>query len=470
MQLSQALRFTGAGAVFTQPPRLAFVGAGGKTTAMFTLASQLKQGYESVFVTTTTHLGTAQSGLADRHVIVERSADLPTTPPQGVVLFTGPEGGDGRLAGLDTKTLESLLELADRHRIPLLIEADGSRLRPLKAPAGHEPAMPGFVDTAVVVAGLSGLGKPLTENWVHRPEFFGRLAGLDEGQQITPPALVQVLTHPQGGLKGIPAAARRVLLLNQADSDALREEGEQIAQMCLGDYAAAVVSALTLPSPGGRGEKGGSLRAERSNLIVSSIHEPTAIILLAAGASTRFGRPKQLIDWQGQPLVRHVAALALSAEVQRIRVVVGAYQAEVRQALEGLPVEIVENPDWREGQAASVRAGIQGLPMETGGALFMLVDQPQVPTSLLKSLVELHAERLTPLTAPLCQGRRANPVLFDRTTFPDLLTLRGDTGGRQLFASPRQYEVSWLPWEDESLLWDMDTEEDYRRFIRKDNK
>jgi len=210
------------------------------------------------------------------------------------------------------------------------------------------------------------------------------------------------------------------------------------------------------------------LRAERSNLIVSSIHEPTAIILLAAGASTRFGRPKQLIDWQGQPLVRHVAALALSAGVQRIRVVVGAYQAEVRQALEGLPVEIVENPDWQEGQAASVRAGIQGLPMETGGALFMLVDQPQVPTSLLKSLVELHAERLTPLTAPLCQGRRANPVLFDRTTFPDLLTLRGDTGGRQLFASPRQYEVSWLPWEDESLLWDMDTEEDYRRLLSKD--
>ncbi len=131
----------------------------------------------------------------------------------------------------------------------------------------------------------------------------------------------------------------------------------------------------------------------------------------------------------------------------------------------GLPVEIVENPEWQEGQAASVQTGIRELPKETGAALFLLVDQPQVPVELLQGLFNLHAQTLAPLTAPRCQGRRANPVLFDRVTFPDLLALKGDMGGRVLFASPKNYPVAWLPWEDERLLWDVDTQEDYKELI-----
>jgi len=92
--------------------------------------------------------------------------------------------------------------------------------------------------------------------------------------------------------------------------------------------------------------------------------------------------------------------------------------------------------------------------------VFLLVDQPQVTVSLLHALVSLHGETLAPVAAPKVGGQRANPVLFDRSTFPDLMAIRGDVGGRGLFS---RYPVAWLNWPDEKLLQDIDTEEDYRR-------
>ena len=96
---------------------------------------------------------------------------------------------------------------------PFLLEADGSRRLPLKAPAPHEPPIPPFVDSVLVVAGLSALGHSLDPEWVYQPDRFAALAGLAPGAPITPEGLVQVLRHPQGGLKNIPAGARRLAVV-----------------------------------------------------------------------------------------------------------------------------------------------------------------------------------------------------------------------------------------------------------------
>ncbi len=102
--------------------------------------------------------------------------------------------------------------------------------------------------------------------------------------------------------------------------------------------------------------------------------------------------------------------------------------------------------------------------IEPGGAIFLLADQPQTPPTLIRSLVEMHARTLAPIIAPLVNGQRGNPVLFDRATFSDLLSLTGDVGGRSLFS---RYPVEWLPWHDEGVLLDVDTEEDYSRLVGK---
>ncbi len=442
MDLRQALRLQ-------DYPRLALVGAGGKTTALFHLARAMDS---PVIVAATTHLAIEQTQLADQHIILKEIEDtnrLDDLALSAVILLTGPQEGD-RTLGLSEGIISWLDQFCGYHSLPLLIEADGSRQRPLKAPADHEPPIPDFVDTVVVVAGLSGIGKPLTPEWVHRHERFARLSGLAAGEIVTPDALARVLIHAEGGLKDIPPNVRRIALLNQADTLELQSTAKNIADQILPEFGAVIISAFDISE------------LQRSNVEIHAVYEPIAGVVLAGGAAVRYGEPKQLLPWHGKPLVWHVAQKALSAGLSPIVVVGGAYTSQLREALAGLPVSLVHNPDWAEGQSVSVRVGLEAVSAQSGGALFLLADQPQVPETLIRNLVEIHARGRAPIVAPLVQGQRANPVLFDRLTFADLQKLTGDVGGRQLFS---KHPVEWVQWHDDLPILDIDTPDDYQRLL-----
>lgn len=444
----------------TDLPRLAAVGAGGKTSLLFQLGRELLDetpgGSGSVLLSTTTHLADWQAALADQHLVVENLQQLESWGkhiPKGLSVLSGILGADGRLSGLEPHLMEKLVALGDEYGLALLIEADGARLKPLKAPAAHEPAIPAFTRQVVVCAGMQALGHALDESWVHRPERFAQLSGLQMGEAISTQAVVKVLTHPEGGLKNIPAGASLNLMLTQANTATSQAAAGEIAQAVSGFYERVIIA-------------GGEIMVleggELAQMEVRSVHEPVAGIILAAGGSQRFGRPKQLLEWQGKTFVRQSAETALQAGLAPVVVVVGAYAEEVMQALQDLEVQVVVNPAWEQGQGSSVAVGVGALSARIGAALFLLSDQPQVPVSLVRSLVERHAQSLSPITAPLVDGRRGNPVLFDRGTFNELASLQGDQGGRQLFS---RYTVQWLPWHDPGLLIDVDSEADYQRLL-----
>ena len=183
--------------------RIAFVGAGGKSTAMFRLARQAQEkGVQTVLLSATTHLAMEQTSWADRHLVVKAQAEiqkLADGPLSGVVLLTGEPGEDMRIHGISLDLMSEVDQLAREHRAALLVEADGSRMKPLKAPADHEPVIPDWVKEVVVVAGMSGLGHQLTSGIVHRQQLFGELCGLKPGELITPDSLARVLVSDQGG-------------------------------------------------------------------------------------------------------------------------------------------------------------------------------------------------------------------------------------------------------------------------------
>ena len=187
-------------------------------------------------------------------------------------------------------------------------------------------------------------------------------------------------------------------------------------------------------------------------------------LVLAAGESTRFGQPKQLLDWRGQPFVRAVARTALAAGLEPVIIVSGANADRVEAAVQDLHVRIARNDDCKNGQSSSIRKSVGSLKNESqvGAAIFLLVDQPQVTQSILQALVEKHAQGLYPVIAPLVMDQRANPVLFDQATFADLMQLEGDVGGRAIF---HKHRVEYLPWHDDRLLLDVDTPEQYQRLI-----
>jgi molybdenum cofactor cytidylyltransferase len=417
---------------------VSFAGAGGKTTALFQLAREITN-HGSVIVTSTTHLGVWQIPLADHHIIANHPGDI-QLPAEGVTLVTGEIEND-RTSPVNEPTLNWLRENSRSRDIPLLIEADGSRQKPLKAPATHEPPIPEFTNIVILVAGLSSLGKPLTDEHVHHAELFSQLSGLPINQTITPDAIINTLTHPQGGLKNIPTHARRIVLLNQADAPEVQSIGGGMAQKLLSHFDSVVVRSM-----------------ESKNL---QIFEHTAGIILAAGEATRFGAAKQLLDWKGKPFVRQVAETALKSGLEPVVVVTGFHAADIGSALSGLPVTIVHNPEYQQGQSTSIRAGVASLSGTTGAAVFLLADQPQIPVDVIRALVESHGQNMQAILAPLVlEDRRANPVLFDRDTFPDLMQLTGDMGGRGIFDKHR---VEYLPWHDEILLLDVDKPQDYQK-------
>lgn len=427
-------------------PQVAFVGAGGKTSAAFTLARQFER---PVLVTTSTHFAVDQLKLADLHLVFNSISDLRKLSAENlpaITVITGGETKEDRVSGLDAEGMAALSAFARANNLPLLVEADGARRRAFKAPAQHEPAIPPFVESVIVVAGLSALGQPLTEEWVHRPELFAELSGLKLGEFVSAESIAKILLHPNGGLKNIPTNARRIVLLNQADTPELEGAARGLAHKLLDGYDAIWAAKL------------------QKSQDLSAVYEPVAAILLAAGDSKRLGKSKQLLDWKGKPFVRQVAETALAAGIQPLLVVTGADAEAIEAALHGLQVWVVRNPNWSDGQSSSVKAGLAALPNNVGAALFLVVDQPQLPVALIEALRAEHATSLAPIVAPLVDGHRSNPVLFDRSTFADFAALEGDVGGRAIFS---KHPVTWLPWLDASLAIDVDEPEDYDRLLRQ---
>jgi molybdenum cofactor cytidylyltransferase len=441
MDLLQALRLDNS----PKPCVISFVGSGGKTTALFQLARLLINKKKLIFVTATTHLGSWQTSLADHHIIA-RDANEINLPQEGIVLVTG-EVDKERTNPISQDTLKWLRAKQELEETYLLIEADGSRQKPLKAPAEHEPPIPEFSDLVIHVSGLSGLGKALHDEHVHRAEIFSQLSGLAIGETITAQALFKTLTHPLGALKNIPPNAKKIALLNQADTPELLSVGGTLARELLNVYDSVIVGSL-----------------QKNNL---QVIEKTAGIILAAGSSSRYGQPKQLLEWNGKSFIRHVTETALRSALEPVVVVTGFRHAEIEAQIQDLPVSIVYNADYEQGQSTSIKAGISALPANVGAAVFLLADQPQIPVEVIRALVEAHASDMQAILAPLVlEEKRANPVLFDRVTFPSLLGLQGDVGGRGIFD---KHKVSYLPWHDDILIFDVDKPEDYERLKKIEN-
>lgn len=167
----------------------------------------------------------------------------------------------------------------------------------------------------------------------------------------------------------------------------------------------------------------------------SSPTAPVAAVLLAAGASSRLGRNKLLLEIAGEPLVRRAARQAQAAGLSPILVVLGHERERVAAALAGMPVVAVENPQYEAGLATSFRAGIRAVPPECGAAAVVLPDMPLVGPEMIRGLVERYRETGSRLVLSLYGETSAPPTLYARALFPAALAAR--EGGRQVVREHR---------------------------------
>ncbi|MCC6312581.1 MAG: nucleotidyltransferase family protein [Thermomicrobiales bacterium] len=195
-----------------------------------------------------------------------------------------------------------------------------------------------------------------------------------------------------------------------------------------------------------------------------SQRSPVAGIVLAAGRSTRLGRPKQLLPLAGRPLLGHTVDAALGARLSEVIVVLGCEAEAISATLDVRSARIVVNPRFADGQSTSLIAGLNAVAPDAAGAMFLLGDQPQIGSALLDALIDAFARSNAPIVAPLYGGIMGNPVLFDRAMFPALTALTGDEGARSIVrADPGA--VLRVPVGDGPPPRDVDTEADYQALL-----
>jgi molybdenum cofactor cytidylyltransferase len=193
---------------------------------------------------------------------------------------------------------------------------------------------------------------------------------------------------------------------------------------------------------------------------------PTAGIILAAGESTRFGEPKQLLVVGGRSLIDWVLSAALDSSLNRVVLVLGCEHERIQRSLGSAAAhpkcEILVNPDYRSGQSTSLKAGLRRVLPGFFSVMFLLGDLPLVDADLINLLLERFLESEKTICVPTHRGRRGNPTIFGRPFYPKLLKLTGDKGARELIdAHPN--EVLAVEIADPAAFHDIDRPEDVEK-------
>lgn len=184
-----------------------------------------------------------------------------------------------------------------------------------------------------------------------------------------------------------------------------------------------------------------------------------AAVVLAAGASKRFGRPKQLARFGGKPLLQHVLERLSEAKISEVVVVLGPHAEAILREVPVGTARVVINGRAAEGLSRSLQAGLEALSPEAAGAVIVLADQPFVSAETLSRLVEAHRREHPAAVVPTYNGFRGNPVLLDRSLFAEVMKIEGDIGCRAIFGD-HPGEILKLPVGDAGILTDIDTPED----------
>ncbi len=205
-------------------------------------------------------------------------------------------------------------------------------------------------------------------------------------------------------------------------------------------------------------------------MIINSVDNHTklscGLVLLAAGASNRLGRPKQLLPYKGKTLLKHAVQLAVDAVLNPIVIVMGANEGLLTKEFEESQATIVINNVWEEGMASSIRTGLKKmleLEPTINSVIMMVCDQPYVTVQLLQHLITQRNKTGKPIIASSYKNNLGTPALFDVGIFNELMQLKGDTGAKKILNNhPEWVAVIDFPMGE----IDIDTEEDYNELLR----
>lgn len=187
-------------------------------------------------------------------------------------------------------------------------------------------------------------------------------------------------------------------------------------------------------------------------------------VLLAAGTSSRMSDFKLLLPYKNKPILQHVIDAIRASKLDKVIVVLGYNRETLLDKVDFSGIEIVFNPEFKMGQSASLKTGLSHVSTLSSAAIFILGDQPLITSAIIDRLVDSYQQSKSKIVLPTYKGRRGNPVIMNRSLFPELMMLTGDTGGRELIRKYHKF-VTEVEMNDKAVIGDIDTDEDYQRLM-----
>ncbi|MDR2862113.1 MAG: putative selenium-dependent hydroxylase accessory protein YqeC [Syntrophobacterales bacterium] len=438
------------------PPKgiVAIYGAGGKTSFMHVLAKDLAlRGHKVIQTTTTKIRRPSLIPCIIGHDIQAVTEELRLHLQENHMVSLGLSlASDGKLAGIPSHWPDFLLKEGTADYI--LVEADGAARKSIKGYAHYEPVFPVNSCVLVPILGLDVIGSPVTEENVHRPDLFCRVTGCEPGTTLEISVLAAMYRHMIELGKSHSPQATIVPLFNKADAIADESIITGVAQALppVGPYALFT-----------------SLADEHPVKFVYGLEEKNhgfgiSAVLLAAGKGERMGKPKLNLDMGGKTIFERAVAAIEKAGIHDVVVVFSEQNLPDRRYLPSHFRSVV-NTNIQEGLSSSVKQGLLNIQPQNQAVFFALADQPFITPDVYQELIQYHLRHLPIITAPVHNGKRGNPTLFDRRIWPELLKIKGDEGGRNIISAVSPHRLGLVRVKHEGVLVDIDTPEEYQRFL-----
>ena len=179
-----------------------------------------------------------------------------------------------------------------------------------------------------------------------------------------------------------------------------------------------------------------------------------AAVILAAGESSRFGSPKILLEWKGEPLVHYLCKKTIEIGLNPVRLILGAHIKKAHEFVHDLPVEVIINSRWQDGMSQSFISGVINLPANCNGVVMILADQPYLDKGLIDKLISTTEAAVV---IPTYKGEKGHPVLWRKQTFSQIQKLKPHQPPREAL---KGINVQFVDWDSPLILKDIDTVED----------
>lgn len=451
---------------FSYPAVISFYGAGGKSSLLQKLACEIAASGGKALLTTTTKIyrppGLPLFCEPDPDRAVEKLHEHFAS--ESLAVLGGSVLPDGKVEGIDP---EQIVFLRNQLQVPVLVEADGAKGRSLKGYASYEPVLPTGSDWIIPVLGGDALGKSISTANTHRVENFSAATGAREGDIVTEQILASSFRYMlEAGLAQAPRA-QACLVINKGD-------------LLVNPGAVALNTANLLRNtikscPPGKLMVTEALEPDPViiTLSLSSTESPVMVscIILAAGTSTRMGLDKISLKAGWKTLLEQtIEQTAVSGFNDIIVVTASGKNNNVPPQLKAVQncdvsIRIIENHNYQEGMASSLKTGLRAINPKTQGVLFALADQPHIPAPIYNKIRDKFSKNLALATFPLYRDIRGNPVLFDRRTWPELMKQSGDRGGKAVMEKLKPEQVDCVEVKTPAVLWDIDSPDDYFTYL-----